>query len=78
MPEITWKTFPEDREITAPNAFVYDCSSEEFLFTRGELEDTVYMASITKLFAIHVASRYLNPDEEIRIAKACVDAFPLI
>ena len=67
MPEITWKTLPEDREIAAPHAFVYDCSSEEFLFTRGELEDPVYMASITKLFAIHVASRYLNPDEEIRI-----------
>lgn len=67
MPEITWKTLPEDRKISAPHAFVYDCGSEEFLFTQGELEDPVYMASITKLFAIHVASRYLNPEEEIRI-----------
>lgn len=67
MPEITWKTFPEDRQLAARHGFVYDCTNEEFLFLLNQPEDSVYMASITKLFAIHVASRFLNPEEEILI-----------
>ena len=65
--EITWKTLPEGRQISARQAFVYDCQNQEYLYIQGEETEQVWMASITKLFAIHVASRYLNPDEEILI-----------
>lgn len=67
MPEITWMTFPEGRQLSAAQAFVYDCQTRDFMFLQGAPEDTVWMASITKLFAIHVASQYLGPEENIRI-----------
>lgn len=70
MPEITWRTVPEDRQLTATQAFVYDAYNEDYLYTTGSTEDPLYIASITKLFTIHVASRYLEPDEEIRVERA--------
>lgn len=63
----TWPTYPEDREITAQQAFVYDCSTDEFVYISGSENETVYLASITKLFTAHVALQYLQPDDEITV-----------
>ena len=62
-PEPTWMELPEDRELTAKQAFVYDCITEEFTFLLGKETDRVYPASITKLFTAYVALQYLQPDE---------------
>lgn len=66
MPEITWKTFT-DREMTAARAFVYDCQSDSFLYTKGDPTDKLYIASITKLFTAHVAVQYLDPQQELTV-----------
>ena len=63
----TWPTYPESREITAQQAFVYDCATEEFLYISGTASETVYLASVTKLFTAHVALKYLNPETEVTV-----------
>ena len=61
--EPTWLELPANRELTAKQAFVYDCQKEEFTFLKGEQTDKVYPASITKLFTAYVALQYLDADE---------------
>ena len=65
----TWPTYPDDREITAKQAFVYDCSSGEFVYISGSETERVYLASITKLFTAHVALQYLDPEDEITVGE---------
>ncbi len=64
-PEPTWMTFPEDRQITATQAFVYDCQAESFVYLSGKETDKVYPASITKLFTAYVAMQFLEPSGTI-------------
>ena len=64
-PEPTWMTFPEDRQITAQQAFVYDCQTGSFLYLSGSETDKVYPASITKLFTAYVAMQFLQPTDTI-------------
>lgn len=63
----TWPTYPESREITAQQAFVYDCTTDEFLYISGSEDETVYLASITKIFTAHVALQYLEPETEVTV-----------
>lgn len=63
----TWPTYPETREITAQQAFVYDCGTGEFLYISGSQSETVWLASITKIFTAHVALKYLSPEDEITV-----------
>lgn len=69
-PEPTWMTFPEDRELTARQYFVFDCESGEFLTISGAEDERIYPASITKLFTAYVADQFLHPDKEITVNKA--------
>lgn len=62
---ITWATYPEGRELTARKAFVYDCVTDSFAYVHGSPDDQVYPASITKLFALHVALLYLDPAQTV-------------
>lgn len=64
-PAPTWMTFPEDREITAQQAFVYNVQTGEFSFMKGSENDRVYPASITKLMTAYVALQFLEPDAQI-------------
>ena len=64
-PAITWMTLPEDRVLTAQQYFVYDCQAQKFLTAAAESDQTVYPASVTKLFTAYVAMQYLQADEEI-------------
>lgn len=61
----SWMTFPADRELTAKQAFVYDCQAGEFTYLLGEKTDRVYPASITKLFTAYVALQFLQPEQLI-------------
>lgn len=49
----------------AGSIFVYDTGSGEMLFTSHGAEQTVYPASITKLFSAWVALKYLDPETVI-------------
>ena len=65
MPPITWATYPEERELTATKAFVYDLQKEEYTYLLGDPREQLWPASITKLFAIHVALQYLDPQWQL-------------
>lgn len=64
-PTVTWPTYPADRELTAQQAFVYDCQSGEFTYLLGEQTDRIYPASITKLFTAYVALQFLEPQQKL-------------
>ena len=69
-PAITWMTLPADRVLTAQQYFVYDCQTQQFLTTAGETDQTVYPASVTKLFTAYVAMQYLQVDEVLTVGDA--------
>ena len=69
-PPVTWMTFPEDRQLTAQQYFVFDCEKAVFLTSSGTDEERVYPASITKLFTGYVANQFLAPDREITVRDA--------
>lgn len=69
-PPVTWATYPADRELTAQQAFAYDCQKGEFVYLLGDKTDRVYPASITKLFSIYVALQFLEPEEMITAGSA--------
>ncbi len=73
---ITWKTFDVDRELTAARAFVYDCETSSFLYIKGTASDTLYMASITKLFSAYVATQYLDPDTLLTVSDEILEMIP--
>ena len=59
-PEVTWQTFPADRQLLAKQYFVYSCETGEFLVSAEAPETRIYPASVTKLFTAYVALPYLN------------------
>ena len=75
-PPITWMTFPEDRQLTAQQYFVFNCETAEFVTISGAETDRIYPASVTKLFTAYVANQYLNPDREITVDKAMDYVYP--
>lgn len=66
--EIT--TLPHTREITAQRYFVYDVRSGQYLQQKGELNEKLYPASITKLLSVYVMLQYLEPEETITVGDA--------
>ena len=66
----TWNTYPEDRQLTAQQYFVYDCTEKSYLINSGTEDDRIYPASITKLFTAYVAMYYLHPDSYITVGDA--------
>ena len=53
---------PPTYALTARHAFVYDCGSEELLYTLGDQEESIAPASLTKLLTAYVALMYLDTD----------------
>ena len=76
MPEISWKTLPEDREMTAARAFVYDCQSQSYLYVKGDSSEKLFIASITKLFTAHVVVQYLDPQQTLTMTQEVLDMVP--
>ena len=70
LPPVTWMTFPEGRELTAAQYFVYDVEADTFVTISGALTDTIYPASVTKLFTAYVALQYIEPTTVITAGDA--------
>lgn len=62
--EATFPPFPAELEaqLTASHAFVYDCTDGTRLYSLGDQTQQIAPASLTKLFTIHVAMQYLEPE----------------
>lgn len=55
--------------VGAAHIFVYDCAGEEMLYCSTDVRDTLYPASITKLFSAWVALNYLEPEQKIQAGR---------
>ncbi len=75
-PAPTWMNFPENRELTAKQAFVYDFQKGEFAALLGNPTDRVYPASITKLFTAYVALQYVQPEDQITAGDVLSMVYP--
>ncbi len=53
--------------ISAQMAFVYDRTSQEFLYIKSELDAKLYPASITKLMNVYTALQHLDKDTVITV-----------
>lgn len=66
-PETTWLVHDAGRELLAEQYFVYDVNAKEFITVSGSLTETIYPASITKLFTCYVALQYLEPEQVLTV-----------
>jgi D-alanyl-D-alanine carboxypeptidase (penicillin-binding protein 5/6) len=62
-------TFGEDFSLESREYFLYHMSSDEVLFSSGDLEKRVYPASVTKLFSSYVALQYLRADTVVTVGQ---------
>ncbi len=50
-------------------AFVYDPQADWLLYEKGNVQERVYPASLTKLFTAYVALQYLQPDTVVTVGQ---------
>ena len=62
-------TPPEQLELTASKAFVYDCSENVLLYAGGDMEEKASPASLTKLMTALVALDYLEEDAIVTVGE---------
>ena len=68
----TQSPLPEWQEaegMDGAHIFVYDCGSEQLLYGNTDQRDSLYPASITKLFSAWVALQYLDPEQEVTVGR---------
>lgn len=56
-----------DLELSSQYALVYDLSEQKVLFSKGNRNDKVYPASLTKLYTTYVALKYMAADEVVTV-----------
>lgn len=54
---------------SSTHAFIYNYNDEQYLFCNRDLDQDIYPASITKMFAAHVALMYLDPTDVVTLGK---------
>lgn len=65
-PSVSWQ---EAERMDGGHIFVYDCTKEQMLYSSTDPRDSLYPASITKLFSAWVALRYLQPEQRIQAGR---------
>ena len=60
-------TIPSTVQITAKNAFVYNCTRDHLAYIKDAGDAVMYPASITKLFSVYVALQYLEPSQQVTV-----------
>jgi D-alanyl-D-alanine carboxypeptidase (penicillin-binding protein 5/6) len=51
--------------LAAKHSFIYIAETEQFLMLKGDADERIYPASLTKLFTTYVALQYLDPDMKV-------------
>lgn len=67
---------PDLSGISVKKAFVYDCSSETYLYQKSELNAKLYPASITKLMNVYTALKILELDTVITVDAGMMSLVP--
>ena len=61
-PELTWELA---QQMDGSHIFVWDVEAETMLYSATDVRESLYPASITKLFSAWVALRYLDPGTKV-------------
>ena len=56
---------PVPPEVSAKKYFVYDVREDTYLLTKGDLQEKLYPASITKLLSVYVILQYMDPEDTV-------------
>ena len=64
-PEPTWPD--PDFEIVSSHCFVYDSVTGKIIFSKGDVQERIAPASLTKLYSAYVALQYLDPETVITV-----------
>ena len=64
------QNLPHTREITAQRYFVYDVRTSQYLQQKGELDEKLYPASITKLMSVYVMLQYMDESDVVTVGDA--------
>lgn len=56
-------------EISSEYALVYDVNEGKILFSKGNRNDKIYPASLTKLYTTYVALKYMDADDKVTVGK---------
>jgi len=67
---------PDIPGMTVKKAFVFDCSSETYLYQKSELDAKLYPASITKLMNVYTALKILDLDTVITVDAGMMSIVP--
>ncbi len=59
----------EAETMDGSHIFVYDCNAQKMLYCSTDPRDSLYPASITKLFSAWVALQYLPPEQEVQAGR---------
>lgn len=65
VPDAEPKIWQAAEEMDGNHIFVYDCGLQTMLYCNTDIRDSLYPASITKLFSAWVALQYLDPQQKI-------------
>ncbi len=68
-PTIHPRNWESAEKMDGSHLFVYDCTEETMLFCSTDSRDSLYPASITKLFSAWVALKYLQPEQKIQAGR---------
>lgn len=58
------------RTISADHYFIYDVREDTYLKTKGEKNEKIYPASITKLLTSYVVLQYMKPEDTVAVGDA--------
>lgn len=66
-PSLPTIVVPSELSVSAEHAFLYDVGTDSLIWNKGDLDDRLYPASVTKLWTVLVALNYLLPDTPVSV-----------
>ena len=68
-PEMPPRNWEAAQTMDGSHIFVYDCTEDTMLYCSTDSRESLYPASITKLFSAWVALQYLQPEQKIQAGR---------
>lgn len=67
IPPVEQTPYTSDHSVSATHAFVYDMTEDRYLYEKGNQDQRMAPASITKLLSAYVALQHLMPDTVLTV-----------
>lgn len=67
IPPVEQIPYNKDHSVSATHAFVYDVANGKYLYEKGDQNERIAPASVTKLFTAYVALQHFMPDTVLTV-----------